>query len=431
MWPAVILAATVSAAPDSGSRRLTLTEAVTMAQRNSPSAIQAEGAVRNANAAALSAYGAFIPSFSLSAGATRQVPSGEGRTRVENGQVVILPAEPWSFSGGFGTNVQVFTGGQRWFDIQQARQDVTAARASQVTSRFSVTLAVKQQFFNVLAARESEDAARAQLQQAEQQFHAAALRVRAKTATRSDSLRAEIQMRNAQLAVLSAQRDLTVANAGLTRAVGSDTPVTAATEELPPPGLRVSEAEVRQLALNSPAVQEAHANLSAASAARRGSWASYLPSISASYGRNANGTNNDFGWMGPDYGYSGSFRLSASVPIFDGFQRQAQIARSQVAEDNARANVRDAQLAANQTLAQQLGAFHIAEQQVEAQLATVAAAEEDLRVQEQRYSVGGSTILDVLASQSQLTQARQNLIRARYDQRVAKAELEALVGRDL
>jgi len=65
------------------------------------------------------------------------------------------------------------------------------------------------------------------------------------------------------------------------------------------------------------------------------------------------------------------------------------------------------------------------------QLATVAAAEEDLRVQEQRYSVGGSTILDVLASQSQLTQARQNLIRARYDQRVAKAELEALVGRDL
>jgi outer membrane protein len=37
----------------------------------------------------------------------------------------------------------------------------------------------------------------------------------------------------------------------------------------------------------------------------------------------------------------------------------------------------------------------------------------------------------VLASQSQLNNARAALIRARYDQRVARAELEALIGRDL
>jgi outer membrane protein len=109
------------------------------------------------------------------------------------------------------------------------------------------------------------------------------------------------------------------------------------------------------------------------------------------------------------------------MPIFDGFQRQGQVTRSRVAEDIARANVRDAQLAANQTLAEALGAFHIADQQVIAQIATVEAADEDLRVQQQRYTVGGSTLLDVLASQTQLTQARQNLIRARYDQRIAKA----------
>ena len=59
------------------------------------------------------------------------------------------------------------------------------------------------------------------------------------------------------------------------------------------------------------------------------------------------------------------------------------------------------------------------------------AAEEDLRVQQQRYAVGGSTLLDVLTSQTQLNQARRDLIQARYDQRVAKAQLEALVGRDL
>jgi outer membrane protein len=52
-------------------------------------------------------------------------------------------------------------------------------------------------------------------------------------------------------------------------------------------------------------------------------------------------------------------------------------------------------------------------------------------MQGQRYSVGGSTLLDVLASQTQLDQARRDLIRARYDQRVAKAQIEALIGREL
>jgi len=72
-----------------------------------------------------------------------------------------------------------------------------------------------------------------------------------------------------------------------------------------------------------------------------------------------------------------------------------------------------------------------AEERIEAQTATLAAAEEDLRVQQQRYAVGGSTLLDVLTSQTQIDQARRDLIRARYDRRVAEAQLEALVGRDL
>ena len=61
----------------------------------------------------------------------------------------------------------------------------------------------------------------------------------------------------------------------------------------------------------------------------------------------------------------------------------------------------------------------------------VAAAEEDLRVQQQRYALGASTLLDLLTSQTQLNQARQALIQARFDGRIARAQLSALVGREL
>jgi outer membrane protein len=65
------------------------------------------------------------------------------------------------------------------------------------------------------------------------------------------------------------------------------------------------------------------------------------------------------------------------------------------------------------------------------QQASIAAAEEDLRVQQQRYALGVSTLLDLLTSQAQLNQARQALIQARLDGRIARAQLSALVGRDL
>jgi outer membrane protein len=72
-----------------------------------------------------------------------------------------------------------------------------------------------------------------------------------------------------------------------------------------------------------------------------------------------------------------------------------------------------------------------AQQQVDIQVASVAAAQEDLRVQQRRYELGATTLLDLLTSQSQLDQGRASLIRARYDYRIAKAQLEALIGRDL
>src|SRR5437667_341479 len=127
--------------------------------------------------------------------------------------------------------------------------EAVAAEVNEVSSRYAVTLAVKQQFFDVLAARESEAAARAQLEQAEYQLRSSIARLRSKSATCSDSLRSEIQRRNARLALIEARNALELANASLTRAVGSDDPITAAAaDSLAPAGLALDDESIRQLA---------------------------------------------------------------------------------------------------------------------------------------------------------------------------------------
>jgi outer membrane protein len=415
---------------DLTAKPITLAEAVALAERNAPAVIAAHGQKRTTSAGVRSAYAAFLPNLNLSAGATKQYPS-RGGTRVENGQIITLPNQPWSHSVGLGASVELFDGGQRFFDLRQARARETAADVNELSQRYAAALAAKQQYFNVLAARESEDAARTQLAQADAQLRTSIARLRARTVTRSDSLRSQIQVSNARLALIEARNSLSGANSSLTRVVGTPYPVTAAETDTLVPELALDDAGLKVLAENAPAIREAEASLTAARAARRGAWTNYLPSVTASYSRGGNGAGQDLFPSGNEFSYSGSLRLSLSFPLFNQLQREEQVTQAQVAETNAEADLRDARLAALESLTQALGAFRSAAERVTAQIATVEAAEEDLRVQHQRYAVGGSTQLDVLTSQTQLDQARRDLIRARYDQRIAKAQLEALLGREL
>jgi len=390
---------------------------------------RSRGSERSSDAAVRSAYAAFIPALNLSAGATRRFPAGGSRVDPVTGQV-ISTGEPWAYNTGLTASVDLFTGGQRFWDIREARARDAASEASLVNEQFVASLNAKQQFFNVLAAREAQVAAAAQLDQAEQQRKTSVALSRARQATRSDSLRAEIQVRNAQLAVAQARQDEDVANASLTRAVGSDEPVTAAPGDTLPERLALADEEIASMAERGPLVTQSESLLRAARAANTMNWTDYLPSAALSYTRGGTGGEPSLQFPN-DLNYTGALRLSFTVPIFDQFQREERHVQTDVAEENAQASFRDARLAAREGVVRWLGTYRVANDRVTAQIATVAAAEEDLRVQQLRYAVGGSTLLDVLTSETQLNQARRDLIQARYDQRVAKAQLEALVGRDL
>ena len=412
------------------ARKLSLDEAIRLAQRNSPRAIQAEGNERTSRAARVSAIGNIFPSASLSAGRTIQL--GGGTTRVnQNGEQVEVASRPTN-STGLNMNMTLFDGGQRLYDLRTSKSAIEAAEANRVAVRYDVALQVKRQYYAVLAALESQDAARVQMDQAEQQFRSSIAKVRAGVATRSDSLRGVIQVGNAQLALITAQSNLAAANAALTRLVGSDLPVTADPASLQENMMALPDsAQLAALARDGPAIEEARANLDAAEESRKASRATYLPSLSASYSRSGSGIDPRFGFGDDPFSYNGRLSFSLSYPLFNGFQREEQVVRAKVAETNAQAALRDAELAAQQSLTQHIGTLRGASQRVAVQAASVAAAEEDVRVQQQRYNIGASTLLDLLTSQTALAQAQQALIQARFDYRIARAELEALIGREL
>ena len=426
-------AAVVRFVPADSAIPITLEEAIRRARQNAPATIAARGAERSNRAAVRSAYGALLPNVSLDFGTSRQFTDPNSRTIVVNGYAQTPAAPRWNYNSGLSLGMTLFDGGQSLYNIQIARAQVAATTASGVAQNFQVALDVSQQFYNALAAREFEDAARTQLELAQQQMRYASIRVASGVATKSDSLRSLIQVGNAQLALLTAQTNLRSADAALTRLIGSDITVTAAPQDttLPPvDSLALDTASLSRLAENGPAVRQAHSALDAARAARRASQAPYLPTISAGYTRGGSGYGR-FGLGSDPYAYSGQVSIRMSYPLFNGFTRETRVVTADVAEDNATAALRDARLAARQLLVQNVDLLRTAQQRVSVQLISVAAANEDLRVQQLRYNAGASTLLDVLTSQNQLSQASTALIQARFDARVARARLEALIGQRL
>ena len=102
-----------------------------------------------------------------------------------------------------------------------------------------------------------------------------------------------------------------------------------------------------------------------------------------------------------------------------------------MALESARAQADDIRRQVNADLTVFLASLISARTRLEIAEASRAASEEDLRVQRERYRLGAATIVDVLASQVNLDQAEVDIVQARFDYLVAKAQIEALVGREI
>ncbi len=426
--PLTVGAQTPTVTVQDSLRPISLDEAVSLSRRNAPAAVQARGQLRTAASGVRSAYGAFLPSLSGSIGQSKQ---GGQRFDPLRGPVAA-PGSAWQYSVGLNSSLELFDGGRRFAELRAARADVDAAEANEVTQEFSIALQVKREYANILAARESEAAARAQLGQAEAQLRAAVARVQAGAATMSDSLRSLIQVGNARLALLTAQNNVRVGSASLTRLVGTPFLVTAnPADTLERIVFDIDSALLTSLAQRGPAVVQAEKQ---AAAARAGEWtakSTYLPTISASFRYNGNRQDSTYQLSFGPYAYGRTLSINLSIPIFNNFNREDQVLRARVGRDNAEAQLRDARLAAQQSMVQQFGGLRTAEERIRIQQASVLAAQEDLRVMQQRYTLGASTLLDLLTSQSQLNQARAALIQARQDYRIARAQIEAIIGRDI
>lgn len=420
-------AAAVGQQPATAQVEVTLNEAIQRALQVQPAMVQARGEQRTAGADRRAAFGAFLPNVTALYTANRRWDSDDNRIDPVTGQ----PVQPvYTHTPGLSVQLELFDGFRRFNTLKQRNASVDAAASGVVNQRFAAILATKQAFYTAFADEALVTVAEAQVRRAAQQLQISVEKLRAGSATRSDSLRSTVEYGNARIALLRARANLATAQATLGRQIGVDAQVRALPDSALPPlpdtaALRIGAVD------RAPQVQRAEAQARAARADLWSTRSQWLPTLTVSYTDNRQGTQFPRfpGFDGFSENYTWNFQLR--WPLFNGFTRENNQAAAAVRRDNAQATAADSRRDVTARLTQQLAAMATSYEQISIAQANVAAATEDLRVQNERYRVGAATILDLLTSQTALTTAEQNLVQARLDYLIARAQVEAIVGRTL
>ncbi len=417
--PAAASAASVPQGPDS-LMVVTLADALRRAANVDPNYVAALRNVVDAKWQQRAAYAAFIiPATTLSVTQTRSnnqvfnFGTGDFANRLTQAQIDM--------------RLNLFNGLSKFFEAGRAGAAVAAADANELQARFQTALLTEADYYDVLAQRELMRVAAERVRRAEEQFAIARARVLGGAAVQTDSLQLLLELTRAQVDLLRQRATLRVARIELGRRIGVPEPVDAAPLDTLPSGpLPITERQAVLEALQEgPRYRAAQEGAQAAARAYSAVMGQYLPRVDLFATYQAFGDE----FFLPDDSRRWIYGFSINFPIWNNAQREIQLSQAKSNREVARALRDDIEREVRRDVVAAYEVFETARASADLAEVAVVVARENMRVNQERYRVGATTILDLLTAQVSLVEAEATLVQASQAERLALAGLEALLGR--
>ena len=319
--------------------------------------------------------------------------------------------------------------------IAQAERSLEIARADLEIAEQELIVRVAQTYFDVLAAQDALDTARAGKSAISEQLASAKRNFEVGTATITDTREAQARFDLSTAQEIAAENDLRVKRLALDQLVGSSgvqpRPLVSPVA-LPAVVPENAEAWVGQTEA-APNVRKAALGYEIARLETDKARSGHLPTVDleAAYGRGRTSVQSTQGKTSNDYSggtTQSSIGITLRVPLFAGFATQNRVRETLSLEEQSRNNLD----AARRTVAQATRSAFFGVQSGQAQVKALEAAESSsqlaLEATQLGYKVGVRVNLDVLNAQTQLFTTRRDLARARYDVLVNGLRLRQAAG---
>jgi outer membrane protein TolC len=395
-------------------RRLQVTDVVDLALRNNPATRQSWANARAAAAGYGVARAAYYPNLDATGTVTRvKTAATGGRVAVE--QTVYGPSATLTWL--------LLDLGSRGGAIEGARQALLAADWTHNATINDVVLGAQVAYYGYVASKALVAAQEASIRDAQANLAAAEARRQAGVATIADVLQARTALAQAQLARETTEGQRQTARGALALALGypADLPYDVDSVSAPLPlGIVADsvEAIIDRAVRERPDLAAARAQAAQASARVSELRGARLPSLAVTgtggftyvAGRSGGGSNYTVG-------------VGLQLPLFNGFAREYQQQQAQELADAAGARARSLEQQVTYEVFSAYYALQTSARRVQSAQALLASAQQSAEVALARYKAGVGTVLDLLAAQSALADARAQDIQARLAWSTSLAQL--------
>jgi outer membrane protein len=478
----------IARAQEEVPERLTLSEALEIARRNSPAFLRTRNDETVANWDVRQAYGRLLPSVSASSRVSWQGSGEQQFGTLTAGDLGFTNQPSYYFSSyDLGINYSLDWATLRQPARAKAERSATLARIDAAAADLSA--GVTRAYVEVLRRRELRESALQQLESARVNLRLAEGRLAVGTATPIDVGQAEVQVGRAEVQVVQSENAVQTSLMRLLQQMG------VSVEEALDPATSFALSEptweldaLRDMALNgNPSLIATRRARESAALGVSQAWSSYLPSVSVSTGwggfaREASDpdflvaqaraqvaatisrcvTTNDLYSRLADplppidctqfvftdaqrdaildrndqfpFGFTRSsptISLGLSIPIFQGLSRQRNLEAARVQRDDLTYELRERELALEADLRVALANVRTAFQSAALEERNRDLAERQLTLARERYQLGAITFVELMDAQTVFTQAEADRIVAVFAYHDAVTDLETLVGAPL
>ncbi len=405
-----------------------LLEAVERALCNNPQTRQAWANVKIQAAQVGVAEAAYLPTLDGSAGLSK----GPNSYQVTGIPELSYDARTTNRSGSLNASWTLFDFGLRRANLENARQLLVAANATQDGTLQTVFAATTQAYYDFLSAQGALDAFRESEEFSRESFMVADAKYRAGAGTLADKLQAQTTLSQAVLDRVKAVGDVKNKQGALAVTMGLDanTPFTVeiSSETLPDATFVKSvDQMISEAKRTHPSLLAAQAQLQAAQANVAAAKAEGMPSISLTGNFNS---NNQSGVPPSDTNTrSSSIGLQLKIPLFEGISRGYRVQSAKAQVELRAADLRDTEQKISLDVWKNYQSLITETEDLKATEELLQSANQSFDVAQGRYKSGVGTIIELLNAQVALAKAKQQRVQALSNWRSARLQLAGSLGR--
>ena len=323
----------------------------------------------------------------------------------------------------------LFAGGSILSNYRLERLGVDISRTDLETVKRDIVLAVREGYFNILRAEKFLDVARQTVKQFEAQLEVTKAFFEVGIVPKNDVLQAEVRLANARQALVRAENDVILAKSSFNSLLRREIDATLQVVDIlsyNPFALRFEES-VKEALEKRPEVRGANLKIEQTKEGVKIAKSGFFPIITLS--GNYNRATEEPGMMGDFRTERWTIQALATITLGDWGKTAYRVGESKVKVTQAE----DLKVQLIEGIILEVKSDYqimlVSEKNIKVAEKAIEQAEENLRMNEERYKYQVATATDVLDAVTLLAQARVNYYGALSDFNIAKARLERAMGR--